>query len=308
MTVQDGGRRGWAHIGVPRGGPVDTLSWQIGNALVDSRNAAQLEFAPGRVSLWFKQAALIALTGADCRATVAGQTVPMWRPLWLPADATLRIDPAGLGAWTYLCVAGGLQGESLLGSRGASLQAGLGRRFSPGDELTLVTDSFQALQSQRLGFGAMTRDWLDLHARQPIRILEGEGAGLLSLDQRRQLLGCDWIVGPNADRMASPLCGSALALSLAEQPSEPVFPGTVQLPPSGLPIVLKADAQTVGGYPRMAHVISADQPVLAQRGPGAVVRFQSVAAIAARRALDARHRALQQLMSALAAQWSELRR
>ena len=285
-TVQDGGRHGLMHLGVPCSGPLDDWSHAVANALVGNPlHAAALEITFGGVSMSFAEDSLIAICGAEVPVRIDGFEVGQWRPIAVAAGARLDIGAARLGMRIYLAVAGGIATEAVLGSRSQSMQgpilpgplrAGASLPL-PGGSNAVAPSLFRRLQQGgrrcvASAWWANGADALDLRAVEAIRLIPGTHADRLEdaeLAWRQR-----FTLGSASNRMAAILEGPSLRLrdSGAALLSEPVAPGTVQLPPHGQPIVLLADAQTIGGYARIAHVIGVDLARLAQRVPGREVR------------------------------------
>lgn len=293
-SVQDAGRVGWRSLGVPQSGPLDAWSHAVANVLVgNSPDAAAIEIGFGRTSLRFAQAAVIAITGARTPVQASGVSLPLWRPLALAAGSLLVIDPPLLGARSYLAVAGGFTPERVLGSCSAQMRGdgfpALLRRgdcvpFVPAASTRLagIPPSTGAGQPRIAPWWADGEALLDLEAHAGLRIMEGSHMHLLQ--DRRALFTRSFELGQQSNRMAAPLRGEALQIAGAGALiSEPVVPGTVQLPPDGHPVVLLAEAQTIGGYARIAHVASIDLARLAQRRPGSTIRFEPISVAAAQR-------------------------
>jgi antagonist of KipI len=280
-TVQDLGRVGHRHLGVGTAGALDAYSLRVANRLAGNDDgAAALEITLQGPRLRFDGATRIAITGADIDAHVDGIAIPGWRPVDLPAGSELVLGPCRRGARAYLAVAGGFEVERLLGSAGTDLRAGFGgvdgRALVAGDRLA-VKDRVGAFAAPATV--AIAKGWidpspdLDLAHPLPIRVLPASDA-LVPADA---LFAQAWRITAQSNRQGARLQGEALTLAVPGQRiSEPVAPGTIQLPPDGQPIVLLAEAQTVGGYPRIGHVIDADLPRLAQRRPGESVTFVAV--------------------------------
>lgn len=283
-TVQDLGRFGYRHLGVGVAGALDGYSARVGNLLVGNpENSALLELALHGPRLRFRQAARIAITGADVDAQSDGIPIPGWRHVDLPAGCELVIGPCRRGARAYLAIAGGVQVTDVLGSAATDLRAGLGgvdgRCLRAGDVLALG-----AALVPKVGEPAVAAWWvnpepdLDFNDAITIRLLPGRDTVVPSV----ALCANSWRVSAHSNRQGLRLQGAALTLTdNAERLSAPVAPGTVQLPPDGQPIILLAEAQTIGGYPRIGHVVSSDLPRLAQLRPGDTVRFQMIDAAAA---------------------------
>ncbi|MFO1495238.1 MAG: biotin-dependent carboxyltransferase family protein [Lysobacterales bacterium] len=287
-SVQDAGRRQWRALGVPEGGPLDEWSHGVANVLVgNDADCAALEIGFGHSQLRFDCDALIAVAGARVPVYADGQALARWRPVRLRAGCTVDIQPARSGVRCYLAVAGGLDSPRVMGSASALhgapgfpglLRTGQSLPLSP-----LPARAWPGLPPPARGQGAMRQaSWwadaeplLDLGAHAALRIVEGAHAHMLH--DRLQWFRSEFRMSAQANRMAAPLEGSRLNIRDAGRlVSEPVVPGTIQLPGDGRPIILLADAQTVGGYPRVAHLAQVDLARLAQRPPGSAIRFESI--------------------------------
>ncbi|MBP6748778.1 MAG: biotin-dependent carboxyltransferase family protein [Xanthomonadaceae bacterium] len=275
--VQDLGRYGWRHIGVGAAGTLDPASAALANRLVGNpANAAVLEIAMTGPTLDFARPLRIALCGAAVQArfeTRDGDAfpVPGGRPVTLPAGR-LRIGALRDGVRAWLALSGGIDTPPVLGSRSTDLRGAFGgldgRALRAGDRLPLgAHPPIKATAAHAPAW------WVSLDATisrdAPIRFLP-------ACDAASALRDRVWRVDPRSDRQGLRLDGDASPLALPEQVSAAVAPGTVQCPPDGRPIVLLADAQTVGGYPRLGHVIAADLPHLAQCRAGDALRFEAV--------------------------------
>lgn len=292
-SVQDSGRDAWRALGVPRSGPLDEWSHAVANVLVGNRpDAAALELGYGRSQLRFGAPALIAVCGARAPVQINGVAMPLWRPIVIATGATLSIDPAQLGARCYLAISGGVLTPPVLGSRSALVQQpGFPPPLQRGETLRYSTAALAQWPALRRAPGRANwaAPWwadgeplLDLEGHAGLRVIEGAHTRLLH--DRRALYTGSFTLSAGANRMAAPLTGDVLAISdAANLVSEPVVSGTVQLPPDGHPVILLAEAQTVGGYARIAHVASIDLARLAQRRPGSRIRFEPVGVEAAQR-------------------------
>ncbi|MFP7724355.1 biotin-dependent carboxyltransferase family protein [Lysobacter sp. D1-1-M9] len=279
-TVQDLGRTGWRHLGVARAGALDPGAAMLANRLVGNRiDAAVLELTLSGPTLRLERPVRVALHGAPVDARfepIDGPrcAVPGGRPLTLPAGV-LQLKALRDGARAWLAVAGGLDVPRVLGSRSTDLRGGFGgldgRALRQGDTLALL-----AAPSLDVARPEIARWWVDPPTRRAgspiIRYVPSSHpcAPVLA----RTL----WQASPDSNRQGLRLDGACVPgaapdANAGEQVSAAVAPGTIQLPPDGQPIVLLADAQTVGGYPRLGHVIAVDLPVLAQIRPGEALRF-----------------------------------
>jgi antagonist of KipI len=292
-TIQDLGRVGYQRLGIPVGGAMDRAAMRVANLLVGNEDsAAVLEASLIGPALTFERDALVAIAGADLEPTVDGCAVPSWRAIWASAGSTLRFGRPAVGCRAYIAVAGGIEAPRVFGSRSTYLRAkfgGLeGRALKPGDVLDVGTPCPRA---QRIasslrsdGGGPSIARWTLSTSVRPrygddvvVRLIGGAHLGMLTAPSRDALAGATFRVSSSSDRMGYRLEGATLALRQpVELLSEGVTFGTVQLPPGGAPIVLMADAQTTGGYPRIGEVASVDLPLIAQLKPGDRLRFRLV--------------------------------
>jgi antagonist of KipI len=310
-TVQDRGRPGWQHAGVPVGGPLDACAHRVANLLVGNvATAAALETALGGLTVQFRQTTLVALTGREIVASLDGAPVTAWRPLLAPANSVLALHA---GVRTSIAVAGGISAPSVLGSRSTALRGAFGgldgRCLRTDDVLTCdpptalgqrITEHLQMSSARVAHFGAGPGVRPPYTAEPTLRCIAGPELDALTETSRAALLRDAFALTPEMDRMGCRLRGPTLALrSALELVSTGVTAGTMQLPPGGDPIILLADRQTTGGYPRLADVITADLPLLAQLRPGERVRFALVSLDAAHNAGVERERDLGTLAAAL---------
>ncbi|WP_395317303.1 biotin-dependent carboxyltransferase family protein [Variovorax sp. UC74_104] len=277
-SVQDLGRHGHRKLGICPGGALDVLALTLANRLVGNADrAAGLELTMGGCELQFEADTRIAFTGDDFGATLDG--APLW-PFWsvpVAAGQTLRLAGANAGGTkkpgvrSWLAVAGGIDVPPVLGSRSTDLKAGFGghegRALRKGDRLPTGVSTLDATQRERRPFGIRGPDWGQPEGDGAIalRVLPGPEFELFTLAAREQLWGERWRITPQSNRMGSRLEGAELKRKRSgDMLSSGVIPGTIQVPPSGQPIILMGDAQTTGGYPRIGVVIRADLWKLAQ--------------------------------------------
>lgn len=268
-TVQDLGRRGHRHEGVPPSGAMDATTLErLNEALGNTPGAAGLEWALGEGSLQPERPVTVAL--GPVGAHLDGVSVPPWSVSACPRGATLHLEPPSACRFGYLAVAGGIAVPLALGSRSTYLPGrfgGLeGRRLRAGDRLPVGPAPGEA---RRLSAPDQQTD--------AIRVVRGPQADLFGPEAWSALLGGQYRVGVASDRMGYRLEGPILRHGgPASLPSEPACPGAIQVPDGGAPIVLMPDGPTVGGYPKIAVVIAADMGRLAQAQPGAVPQFRLV--------------------------------
>jgi biotin-dependent carboxylase-like uncharacterized protein len=287
-SIQDLGRPGYRHLGVPLSGALDTEWLQIANALAGNRlDAAALEM---------RLAGPLLRANADCVFAVAGAVdarlinsdgehlVAPWQSHRLYAGEQLRIAAVNSGV-AYLAFAGGIDCAPVLGSRSTYARANLGEMIGVGKTLTLASDA-------KTHAGKLLRlHQLPQRSSAPIRILAGPQRQHFTDSAWVTLLGTAFEISRAADRMGLRLLGASIehvTKAAADIVSDAVTPGVIQVPGDGAPIVLLADCQTVGGYPKIGVVISADLPRLAHLLPGSRLRFTEVSLT---EALDARRHA-----------------
>lgn len=277
-TVQDGGRSGWRHLGVAHAGALDPGAAWLANRLIgNDANAAVLELTLRGPTLQLDAPARIALVGAQVSARFDGARVPMGRPVMLP-PGTLELGALQGGARAWLAIDGGIDVPPVLGSRSTDLRGGFGgmqgRALVAGDVLPMGAThaaACDAMYSVRWWIDPMHDDGAPGSApHAPIRYVPSGHPAAAALARR------EWQASASSNRQGLRLQGDALPAPVADGVSEPVAPGTIQLPADGCPIVLLADAQTVGGYARLGHVVAADLPRLAQCIPGQTLHFAPV--------------------------------
>jgi len=291
-TVQDLGRIGWQRFGVPQAGAMDRAAFLAANALVgNAPGAAAIEVTlSGGVVELDGAAARVAVTGGSFALAVDGRPVPPWRSFVLQGGARLAIGPAADAIRGYLAIAGGIAVEPVLGSRATHVRSGIGglegRALRAGDRLPLgpapAPCGDQEIDPAALrggGDGAL-------------RVVLGPQDDYFARDQIDRFLAATYAVTGEADRMGYRLSGPTIAHSRGFNIiSDGIPAGAVQIPGNGQPIVLLADRQPTGGYPKIATVVTPDLGHLAQRRPGETVRFRAVSLQEAgriRRGWDAR--------------------
>lgn len=289
-TVQDSGRRGLRKFGISVAGPLDTLAAATGNAMLgNSHDAAFIEVLLFPLRLRFHSEIRITLTGADARATLDGRPVLPWWSLLVRSGQELTLQGPLQGGVTYLCVAGGIDVPLILDSRSTDLKANFGgfggRTLRKGDQLSTTKGascaSITTRPSHSNSFGVVSPT-LALAPIAPtttadltlVRVLPASEWSLFSQATRARFLSTEWTISPQSNRIGMRLEGPVLKPRHAlELLSHGIVPGVIQLPPSGQPIVMQCDAQTSGGYPKIATVIEADQWRVAQSRLGGRLQF-----------------------------------
>lgn len=278
-SVQDRGRRGLLSSGVSRSGAMDVVALDAANALLgNDKNATTIEVAAFPFRLRFLTGTTVALTGAVAEARLDGRRLAPWWAVGVQAGQELVIDPPAIGARVYVAAGGGIDVPSLLGGRATDLKSGYGghegRGLKRGDRLPLG-----AVPSGRLpdgGFGSLPPPGRSEVGRS-VRVLPAAEWPDFSEEARQCFLSVAWCVTAEADRQGCRLDGPELMRERRrELLSHGIVPGTVQVPPSGRPIVQLAEANTCGGYPKIATVIEADLWRLGQAIPGDELGFTVV--------------------------------
>lgn len=284
-TVQDLGRRGLQHLGVPVAGPMDWWSHEAANRLAGNPPAAaSLEITLIGPELEFSRDAIAVVTGAHFELTVAGRPGVMNQAFAVGAGERLSFGRRLTGARAFLAVDGGFAVPAVLGSRATHVRAALGghegRALRRGDSLALGEPS---------GAAAVAQLSAPSHRPAPSHLPVPSPAVLRAIPGPDAVGGAFWdgvfTISPESDRMGYRLDGPALETA-GTHLSSGVAMGTVQVTPSGTAVLLMADRATSGGYARAATVITADLPIAGQLAPGDRVRFAQVDARLARAALD----------------------
>ncbi|WP_457426210.1 5-oxoprolinase subunit C family protein [Roseateles sp. P5_E7] len=269
-TVQDLGRPGWRDRGLSLCGALDEFALQAGNLLVGNPpGAAGLEFTLAAATLRFHADACIAITGTDADASLDGRPLRAWWRQRVRAGQTLKLAAPRERMRSYIAIAGGLALSPALGSLSTDLKGGFGgldgRALRDGDHLPL--NPSPALPARTVGM--RPPEWTPA-----VRVLPGPEHEDFTMAAREAFWASDWTVTPQSNRMGYRLAGPQLERERGEElASHGMLPGVIQVPPSGQPIVLLADAQTTGGYPKIGIVIRADLWKLGQLRLGARLRF-----------------------------------
>lgn len=270
-TVQDLGRPGYAHLGVPPSGALDTESFRLANRLVGNpENAAALEITLGGLSVVLSEDRWVAFTGAPAKVSVDKRPVALYAPFLLAAGEKLRVGMPSAGVRSYLAVAGGVTPPAVLGSRATDLLSGIGPApLRAGDEVPLGEPTGPVSTAD--GVAGWTQRGATLRVYPGPRDDWFTGAALAALTSE------EYRVTPESNRIGLRLGGPALPRrNHAELPSEGLVTGAVQVPASGQPLLFLADHPTTGGYPVIGVVDPDDLPLAAQARPGTTLRFQLV--------------------------------
>jgi antagonist of KipI len=291
-SVQDLGRYGHQAVGVPVAGPMDVFSHRLANQLVgNDPDAATLEVTLIGPELLVGADTTMAIVGAAFEVTCDGRTIPMDASFAVQPGQRLKFGRLLQGARAYLGIAGGVRTPSVLGSRATHLVSGMGgmdgRALLPGDRVPVLAQT--APRPWRKGVGLT----LPTGRRARLRVVPGPQHEWFHSDALKALTGVSFRLSPRSNRMGYRLEGPPLVRhGERELVSEPVGMGAIQVPAAGEPILLMADRQTAGGYPKIGYVIAADLPMAGQLAPGDFIEFILCSRAEAVTALIARERQL----------------
>jgi len=304
-TLQDAGRHGYLRFGVTAAGPMDALAHATANLAVGNpAGSTALEISVGGIDVTAESGPLrVAVAGGEFTLSLDGRPLPAAAVLNLDEGAALKIRAGRSGSWCYMAVAGRFVVPKVLGSHATHTRTGFGgvdgRALVAGDRLGIERSG-----SSEQSIGAIVAPWLDRPVNV-IRVVLGPQHDYFADDQIAAFLAGPWSVSVKRDRMAYFLEGPRLTHARGYNiVSDGIALGAIQVPGDGRPIVLMADRQSTGGYPKIATIIGPDLGSLAQARPGTTFRFESVSiaqAVAARReeaALLARGIAVEPLVRA----------
>ncbi len=270
VTVQDLGRAGSAHLGVPRSGALDAPAHRLANRLVgNDESAATLECLGGQLSFRTRTAVTIAVTGARVPVTVDGRGHDWGNAVAVPQGSLVELGAVTEGLRAYLAVSGGVDVEAVLGSRSTDLLSGLGPDpVSEGDVLPVGQPAHPPVPVEALRTPRRSRE---------LRLRLGPREDWFEPAAVKALAGSSYVVGSESNRIGLRLEGEPIRWSGDEQlPSEGMVLGSVQVPPNGQPVIFLHDHPTTGGYPVVGVVVPEDLAVCAQLRPGEEVTLRVV--------------------------------
>ncbi|MCU5600997.1 biotin-dependent carboxyltransferase family protein [Bacillus wiedmannii] len=290
-TVQDLGRSHYQQYGVPVGGAMDQSALRMINMLVgNEENEAGLEMTIMGPKLLIKKTTLLAIGGANMEPLLNGERIPLWRPILAEEGSMLCFGKVKSGCRAYVTFAGGIQIDRTMGSKSTYIRAAIGgiegRMLKKGDYFQIGTHTemarrfIQDLQKdERVKTKwAISSGILPKYKKYPkLRVITDFEYDQFTEESIRAFFTKEYKVSNYADRMGYRVEGEVLnRIEEKEILSSPVTFGTIQVPNGGQPIILMADRQTTGGYPRMGNIISVDLPLLAQLKPGDYVSFEKI--------------------------------
>jgi allophanate hydrolase len=296
LTVQDLGRTGFLHVGVSGSGPMDRWSMCFANQLVGNHQSkAVLEFAHVGGMFEVSSPVRFAVAGGSVDISVDGERRHAWESHELRPGQSLKIGALKGAVWGYLSVSGGIETPPELGARSTHLRTAIGglagARLKAGDVLPIAEQSPGPLLE-------LGQPWH--RSRGPIRVIPGPQSDHFDRVAWETFLGGTFTVSASRDRMAQMLDGPQIAAAGGHDiVSDGTVPGSIQVPASGRPIVLMAERQTTGGYPKIATVASVDLPRLAQAPTGTAIRFAAISPDAAENLLIAEIHAVNSALSHL---------
>lgn len=314
-SFQDEGRTGHQPLGVSVVGAMDQRAHRLANILVGNEtDCASLEITLTGPTLQFTQACCLALCGADLSPMLNGKPVAMNRPLVIRPQDTLQFGAKKHGTRAYLAVHGGFAIPDVLGSQSTYLRSHFGgwhgRALKRGDDIPLLRplkeigkdgNGLEALALALWSVKLYLPGVIAGSTRARIRLIKSQQWDEFTSASREALLNAPFRISPDSERMGYRLQGPEVLMTKPRQMiSEATTFGTIQVPAGGQPIVLMADRQTTGGYPKIAYVATVDLPLLAQMGPGDIMQFELVALEAAQALDAARTRAFNDLAQTLA--------
>lgn len=277
-TIQDLGRFGYQQYGVPASGAMDQRSMKIANLLVDNPTGeAVLEMLLLGAMIEFSVPNVIAITGADLSPAINGTPAPSYAAIAVKAGDILSFEGMRWGSHCYVAFAGGLDVPLVMGSKSTYIKAGIGgwqgRRLENKDQIPFAAPK-ETLPNMR-GRAFIPEDFSQSIC--DIRVVMGPQEDCFTPEGIKTFLSSPYTFTNEFDRMGCRLEGSAIAhITDGNIISDGIAFGAVQVPSHGQPIVMLADRQTVGGYAKIATVISVDLPKLVQKSAGDKIRFRAV--------------------------------
>ena len=310
-SVQDLGRTGFRQFGVSTSGALDPFALRVANLLASNDEAATgLEITLGGLRLHFEDERIVAWCGGEFDVRVGAKSLPPGHAAPVHAGEEVKFGRSQIGCRCWLAIAGGVDVAVVLGSCSADLRAQFGgfegRTLRDGDVLPLGIRPGSSPPATGISTWTAPHDWASPAKRDPmLRFIPGVDWNRFNAPSLRRLTSEPFAVSPDSDRMGVRLDGPELQrMDNVDLISEAVAPGTIQVPPSGKPIVLLGDCQTIGGYPKIGHVITVDLGVAAQLRVGDHVRFSEVSLADAHRLLLEREREFQRFRIGISLQSS----
>ena len=298
LLIQDLGRRGYLKYGVPKSGVMDEVSARLANYLVGNPDDSPLlEFTLVGPTIRFNSSAVFAVAG-DVDVYLNDVKIEPWRSYWAKRGDILRVGMLKSGMYGYIAFAGGIECDRILGSCSTYLRANFGKPLKPGDKLKLG----YAILTEKVG-KSLPEEFIPKYGKE-IRVILGPNLENFTRNGIETFLISEYVVTKESDRMGYRLDGPRIEHSDkgADIITEAIPLGSIQVPANGKPIVMLADAQTTGGYAKIAVVSTVDLPAIAQKRPGEKVKFREISVKEAQELLKARERTMKALRKALTAE------
>ena len=310
-SVQDVGRAGFREFGVSLGGALDSFALRVANVLVgNDEGAAGIEITLGGLQLRFDDERVVAWCGGEFDVHAGSIALSAGHAAFLSAGEELKFGRPRIGCRCWLAVSGGIDVPLVLGSRSTDLRANFGglegRTLRDGDAIPLGPRPGSPTPATGISPWTAQHDWVSPAKRDPIlRFVPGCDWDRFNASTLQRFTSETFAVSPDSDRMGVRFDSPELKREdNVDLTSEAVAPGTIQVPPSGKPILLLGDCQTIGGYPKIAHVITVDLGIAAQLRAGDHVRFSEASLADAQRLLLERERELERFRIGLSLQGS----
>jgi antagonist of KipI len=281
-TYQDLGRRGFRKYGIPLSGAMDILAFRAANLLVgNAESEAGLEVTLQGLEMVVLEPLLVAVTGADLQFSINSEYYPPWRSFPLTGGDVVHFKRRKSGLRAYFAVRGGFQAPTFMGSCSVFERGSMGTPLREDDTLEVGDTPRGSFHEIRIPETFLPKP----SDRISIRVIMGPQTEAFTPQGVETFLHSAYRVTPQSDRMAYRLDGPRIShRARADIISEPVVPGSIQVPSDGQPIILTADAQVTGGYAKIATAISADLDLLGQALPGDTIRFEETDQAGAHRA------------------------
>jgi antagonist of KipI len=310
-SVQDLGRTGFRELGVSTSGALDSFGLRVANLLVgNDGGAAGLEITLGGLQVRFKDDRIVSWCGGEFDVQIGSRVVRAGHVAHLQAGDELKFGRARIGCRCWLAISGGIDVPVVLGSRSTDLRATFGgiegRALRNGDLVPIAHRTESSPPATGISSWTAPHSWASPASRYPnLRFIRGADWGRFDDATIQQFTKQEFTVSPDSDRMGVRFDAPELKRKdKNDLVSEAVAPGTIQVPPSGKPILLLGDCQTIGGYPKIAHVITVDLGVAAQLRADDRVRFTEVSLADAHSLLLERQRDLERFRIGLSLQRS----
>ncbi|HLQ72753.1 MAG TPA: biotin-dependent carboxyltransferase family protein [Bacillota bacterium] len=289
-TVQDLGRYNFQKFGMIVSGVMDNFATRIANILVgNDEGEAVIETMLHGLKIKINEDTVIAITGSKTRPLLNGAPIPMWRPVYVHAGDIISMPKLDNGLFTYIAFSGGLNIPVKFGSKSTYLSANFGghegRTLKKNDYIPFENESnenrkikkYLKNNDYKVSWFVRYHDFYALTHEAELKVIEGKEFDWFTEESKNNFLKDPFTLSPESNRMGFKLNGPNLQTKQQQELlSEGVTYGTIQVPSSGQPIVLMADHQTIGGYPKIGQLISANFSKLAQLQPGAKIKFTRI--------------------------------